>query len=343
MEIQMKKEDGYDPINVPTIRPDEYDSFGLTRQRVFGIYRKMVLIRTFEKEAEDLYVSRGVLGGLSHLYLGEEAIAPAVVEVMKKGDMVLGTYRGHGHALALGVEPKKVMAELYGKEGGVAKGLAGSMHVIMDPDKGALYSTAIVGSHIPISVGVAYAMKYNGTDNMTITFFGDGTTNIGAFFEGLNMAGYLKVPVLFVVENNLYAEYTRTSKVMSGGSIEKRAESLGIPTLVADGNDPFSVYRAVKTAEADVRSGKPMLIEAVTYRMKGHNPYDEASYRPSDEVKAWLSRDPIDMMKRRLLDEGYEEDELAQVEEWAKKEVESAEKYAESDGVLSFSALYDLV
>ncbi len=339
----MERGDGYDPINVPTIGPDEYASFGLTRQKVFGIYKKMVLIRTFEKEAEDLYVSRGVLGGLSHLYLGEEAIAPAVVEVMKKGDMVLGTYRGHGHALALGVEPEKVMAELYGKEGGVARGLAGSMHVIMDPDKGALYSTAIVGSHIPISVGVAYAMKYDGTDNMTITFFGDGTTNIGAFFEGLNMAGYLKVPVLFVVENNMYAEYTRTSKVLSGGSIAKRAESLGIPTLVADGNDPLSVYRAAKTAGANVRSGKPMLIEAVTYRMKGHNPYDEASYRPSDEVKAWLSRDPIEMMKRRLLGEGYSEDELGQVEEWAKEEVEKAEKFAESDGVLPFSALYGLV
>ncbi|WP_449462723.1 thiamine pyrophosphate-dependent dehydrogenase E1 component subunit alpha [Tardisphaera miroshnichenkoae] len=343
MEIEMKRGDGYDPISVPTIRPDEYASFGLTRQKVFGIYRKMVLIRTFEREAEDLYVSRGVLGGLSHLYLGEEAIAPSIVEVMKKGDMVLGTYRGHGHALALGVEPEKVMAELYGKEGGVARGLAGSMHVIMDPDKGALYSTAIVGSHIPISVGVAYAMKYDGTDNMTITFFGDGTANIGAFFEGLNMAGYLKVPVLFVVENNMYSEYTRTSKVLSGGSIAKRAESLGIPTLVADGNDPFSVYRAAKTAEADVRSGKPMLIEAVTYRMKGHNPYDEASYRPSDEVKAWLSRDPIEMMKRRLLDEGYREEELTQVEEWAKNEVESAEKFAESDGVLPFSALYGFV
>jgi pyruvate dehydrogenase E1 component alpha subunit len=343
MEIQMEVEEGYDRINVPSISPYEYPDFGLTRERVFGIFKKMVLIRAFEKEAEDLYVTRGVLGGLSHLYLGEEAIAPAVVEIMKKGDMVLGTYRGHGHALALGVDPERVMAELYGKEGGVARGLAGSMHVIMDPSKGALYSTAIVGSHIPIAVGVAYAMKYEGSDNLTITFFGDGTANIGAFFEGLNMAAYLKVPVLFVVENNLYAEYTRTSKVLSGGSIAKRAESLGVDVLVAYGNDPLSVYRAARMAEKSVRNGKPMLVEAMTYRMKGHNPYDEATYRPSDEVRRWLSRDPIELMKKRLMNEGYSEKDLEEVEKWAEEEVKRAEKFAESDGVLPFSALFDLV
>jgi len=340
MEVESAK---MDEINVPTILPAEYGSFGLTREKVLSIYKRMVLIREFEKTAEELYVTRGVLGGLSHLYLGEEAIAPSVVSVMKPGDMVLGTYRGHGHALALGIEPNKVMAELYGKEGGVARGVAGSMHVIMDPEKGALYSTAIVGSHIPIAVGVAYAMKFYGNGNMAIAFFGDGTVNIGAFAEGLNMAWYLKVPVLFVVENNQYAEYTKTSNTLGGGSIAKRAEALGVRALVADGNDAFSVYRAAALAEADVRKGRPVLIEAVTYRMKGHNPYDMALYRPQDEVARWLDRDPIKLMESRLLSDGLKEDDLKAILDWAKKEVEEAVQYAEKDGVLPFDALYGFV
>lgn len=332
-----------DEINVPTISPAEYKAFGITRDRLLGIYRKMVLIRAFEEKAEDLYVSKGVLGGLSHLYLGEEAIAPTVVEIIKKGDMVLGTYRGHGHALALGIDPKKVMAELYGKEGGVARGLAGSMHVIMEPEKGALYSTAIVGSHIPIAVGVGYALKYLGSDAMSIAFFGDGTVNIGAFSEGLNMASYLGVPVLFVLENNQYAEYTKTSKTIGGGSIAKRVEAFGVRVLVADGNDVFSVYRAAKTAEPIVRSGKPVLIEALTYRMKGHNPYDAATYRPATEVEYWLSRDPIALYEKRLQDDGIGQAELDEIRAWAKARVDDAVTYAEADSVLPFSELFNFM
>jgi len=332
-------------LTVGSISPDQYAEFGVTREMLLSIYRKMVLIRTFEEEAEQLYVEKGVLGGLSHLYLGQEAIASAASEVLRPGDEVLGTYRGHGHALALGIPPREVMAELYGKEGGVARGLAGSMHVIMEPKRGALYSTAIVGSHVPIAVGVAYAMKYRRSGAMAMVFFGDGTVNTGSFMEGLNMAWYLKAPVMFVCENNQYAEFSSTYRMLGGGSIAGRSRALGVPAEVADGNDPLSVLRGLKLAENSVRKGEgPALLEAITYRSKGHNPYDPATYRPKEEVDKWAKRDPIALFESRLLSEDVlDTDLIRQVRDWAKEQVADAEKYAESDPVLPFEDIIDYV
>jgi len=315
--------------------------YGLDEEKALNIYKKMVEIRKFEEKVEELFLVKGILSGPSHLYLGQEAVATGVLSALRREDLMVTTYRCHGHALAKGIDMKLVMAELFGKATGTCKGLGGSMHASIYPELGSIYATAIVGSGIPIAVGLAYSLKYQGKDNLVVCFFGDGAVNTGAFHEGMNLASLWKVPLLLVCENNFYAMSTRVDKAVSSSSIAQRALSYNMETLVVDGNDVLSVYAATKVAEEFIRRGDgPFFLECRTYRMKGHGVYDKAEYRPKEEVEEWLRRDPIKLYKEKLPFKG---EDLEKIEEEVKREVEEAVDFALRSPVLDFDELQNYV
>jgi len=256
------------------------------------MYERMLLIRTFEDRVHDLFAKKAI-PGTTHVAQGQEAVSVGVNFNLNRDDVMTCTYRGHGHCLAKGVDPKKLMAELFGKVTGCCRGKGGSMH-ITDFSVGALGSFAIVGAGIPVAAGAALAFKYTGSQRAAVAFFGDGAANIGAFHEGLNMASILKLPVVFVCENNQYGEYSPMARTTPIKNIADRASSYGMPGVVVDGNDVLKVYDVAKKAIENARSGKgPTLIECKTYRHKGHSRTDPGKYRPEEEVREWLARDPI--------------------------------------------------
>jgi len=315
------------------------------RENPIEILRKMLLIRIFEEKVEELFLVKGMLIGPAHLYLGQEAIAVGICSNLKKEDIVITTYRGHGHAIAKGVSIKKIMAELFGKKTGTCKGLGGSMHVAIDVENGILYATAIVGSGIPIAAGIALANKYQGKNLVTVCFFGDGAVNTGAFHEGLNIAALWKLPVIFVCENNLYAMSTHISRSLSSKSIAERASSYNMDVFIVDGNDVLSVYKLARELVEKVRNGiGPFFIEARTYKMKGHGVYDPALYRDKEEVKRWLERDPIKLFKEKLIKENIiTEREFENLRSEIVKEVEESIDFAIKSDYLDFNELYNLV
>ena len=273
------------------------------------LYRMMQEIRLFEKRAHDLFL-QNLVKGTTHLGTGQEAIAAGVARAMRPDDYTFVTYRGHNHVLARGTPMTPVMAELLGRENGLMRGKGGSMH-LLDVSKGVLGSYAIVGAQLVIANGAAWSAQYRGTSQVIVCFFGDGATNIGAFHEALNMASIWKLPVIFVCENNLYGEYTAMHLTTPIERIADRADSYSMAKACIDGNDIEVVHATVLAAAARGRAGDgPTLIEALTYRHKGHSRTDPGKYRPKEEVELWLGRDPIPRLAGRLRERGVDVDAI---------------------------------
>jgi pyruvate dehydrogenase E1 component alpha subunit len=264
------------------------------------LFETQVIIREAEQRAYDLFL-QNLVKGTSHLSLGQEAVAAGFAVAMKKGDLSFCTYRGHAHTLARGVPVEKVLGELMQRDNGLMRGKGGSMHLTSE-EHGVMGSYAIIGAHLPIACGAAWRAQYKKQDDVSVCFFGDGTTNIGAFHEALNFAAVWKLPVVFVCENNLYMEYTPIADVTAVPSpAGDRASAYGLEKIVIDGNDADVVYRTAQKAFVKARAGGgPSLIECLTYRHSGHSRADPAKYRPEGELERWKERDPIKIYKERL-------------------------------------------
>jgi TPP-dependent pyruvate/acetoin dehydrogenase alpha subunit len=280
------------------------------KSTLLGWYGDMELIRGFEERVQKLF-SDNLVRGSTHLANGQEAVAVGVAAALQQGDQVLCTYRGHHHCLARGMSAEGAFAEILGRASGVCKGKGGSMH-LTDVSKGLLGSYAIVGAHLPIAVGCAWSAHIRGTSEVTVCFFGDGTTTIGAFHEALNLASLWKLPVIFVCENNLYSEYTAIHQAVPvEHPAYDRAPAYAIEAERVDGNDILAVFEVATRAVGRARAGDgPTLIEAETYRHSGHSRADPGAYRPREEVEAWLARDPIPALRQVLLDRGASVQEL---------------------------------
>ena len=324
-----------------SVEADDYAKHGLLREKLLQMLRTMIEIRRFEERVERLFLQEGALIGPSHLYLGQEAVAAGAIGALNDDDLITTTYRGHGHALAKGVPLKLLMAELFGKATGTCKGLGGSMHVAIYPEKGSVYATAIVGSGIPIATGVALALQHAGRRQVVMTFFGDGASNTGSFHEGMNLASVWKLPVIFVCENNLYAMSTRADRAVAAESVASRAEAYKMRSTVTDGNDVVAVFLAAKEAIENARNGQgPTLLECMTYKLKGHGVYDKAEYRPKEEVEEWLKRDPINSFEAKLLKANLaRQADIDQIEKQVAAEVEESVAFAKTSPVLPFEDL----
>jgi len=288
------------------------------------LYRTQVKIRDAEKRANDLFF-QNLIKGTSHLSLGQEAIAAGVAVAMEPHDKSFCTYRGHAHTLARGVSVEKVLGELMLRDNGLMRGKGGSMH-LTSVDHGVMGSYAIIGAHLPIACGSAWRAQYLGEKDVSVCFFGDGTTNIGAFHEALNFAVIWKLPVVFICENNLYMEYTPIADVTAvEHPAADRASAYGLERILIDGNDADVVYRTAQAALEKARSGGgPSLIECLTYRHSGHSRADPAKYRPPGELEKWLEKDPLKIYRKRLLEFGVTEDQIAGIEAESKRVVDEA-------------------
>ncbi|MGW0632548.1 thiamine pyrophosphate-dependent dehydrogenase E1 component subunit alpha [Streptomyces sp. NPDC002758] len=295
-----------------------------------ALYRQMVQMRGMEKRAYDLFL-QNLVKGTSHLSLGQEAVAAGFGVAMRDDDYTFATYRGHAHTLARGVPMTGILAELMGRANGLMAGKGGSMH-LTSVEHGMMGSYAIIGAHLPIATGAAWSAQYRGTEQVAVCFFGDGTTNIGAFHEALNLAAVWKLPVVFVCENNLYMEYTPIGSVTAvPNPAADRAAAYGLEPVVVDGNDPEAVHEAALAALTRARSGEgPSLIEAKTYRHGGHSRADPAKYRPAAEVEEWLKRDPLPVYRQRLLELGVAEAALEDIETESARLVDEATEAAKA-------------
>ena len=294
------------------------------------IYRLMLEARSFEHYAYQMFLE-GLVKGTSHLATGQEAIAAGFAAAMRPSDLTFCTYRGHIHTLLRGTPPGRLMAELLGRATGVCGGKGGSMHLTWAPS-GAMGSYAIVGAHLPIAAGAAWAAVERGTGQVAVCFFGDGATNIGAFHEALNLAAVWRLPVVFVCENNLYMEYTPIGSVTAvEHPAAGRAAAYGLEGVLVDGNDPDETFAVATDAIGRARSGGgPSLIEAVTYRHGGHSRADPGTYRPDEEVEMWKGRDPIPMYRGRLTSEGVPDQRLAGIEQSVETSMRAAVDEARS-------------
>lgn len=303
-----------------------------SREVVLDLHRRMVRIRQFETEAGRL-MEGGKMPGFLHLYVGQEAVAAGAMSNLRDTDQISSTHRGHGHAVAKGAQFREMFAELFGRVDGYCKGRGGSMH-INDLSIGMLGANGIVGGGIPIAVGAAFAAKYRGEDSVAIPFFGDGASNIGAFHEAANMAGILDLPVVFVCENNGYAEFTALRDHMKLENVADRAPAYGFPSEICDGMDAIAVRAAVGRAVDRARTGGgPTLVEAKTYRYYDHQGVKglRKTYRTQEEVDAWKERDAIKLLEARGVSEGLvTESEFASV--WAEIDADIAEavRFAEA-------------
>src|SRR3978361_500449 len=288
------------------------------------LYRSQVNLREAEQRAYDLFL-QNLVKGTSHLSLGQEAIAAGFACAMKKGDLGFCTYRVRAHTRARGVPVEQVLGELMQRDNGLMRGKGGSMH-LTSAEHGVMGSYAIIGAALPIACGAALRAQYKGHDDVTVCFFGDGTTNIGAFHEALNFAAVWKLPVIFVCENNLYMEYTPIADVTAVPSpAGDRASAYGLEKIVIDGNDADVVYREALKAYSKARSGGgPSLIECMTYRHSGHSRADPAKYRPEGELEKWKERDPIKIYRERLKQFGISDAQIAKIDADVKKVVDDA-------------------
>ena len=292
-------------------------------------------VRHVEQRAHDLFF-QNLIKGTSHLAIGQEAIASACAAVMRPDDYTFCTYRGHAHTLVRGASMEGVLGELMGRECGMLGGKGGSMH-LTDVEKGAMGSYAIIGAHLPIAAGAAWKAQYLKTGQVSFCFFGDGTTNIGAFHEALNFSVIWKLPVVFVCENNLYMEYTPISDVTAvEHPAADRAGAYGLESIIVDGNDADLVYRVARDAADKARAGDgPSLIEAKTYRHSGHSRADPATYRPEGELEKWLERDPLKIYRKRLIDFGVKESKVVAIENAVLKAVDEATEFAKNSSTPS--------
>lgn len=289
------------------------------------MFRSMWRIRRFEQEVFEFY-KNGQMAGLAHLCIGEEAVAAGACAAIEARDYIASTHRGHGHLVARGADLGRMMAEILGKETGYSKGKGGSMH-IMAMDLGILGANGIVGGGIPIATGAGYSAKYRGTDQVTLCFFGDGASNEGTFHESINMAAAWELPVVYIIENNLYGITVDSRRVTKEHDLARRAVGYGIPGYTIDGNDVEVVYETVRKAVQDARSGKgPSIVECKTYRHHGHNGSDPGTYRPAGELAAWKARDPLDVfVKKELLSQ----EEIDTIKAEVETEIQAACRFAE--------------
>lgn len=285
---------------VDTARPQTAaERRGLSNEQLLGFYRTMLRIRRFEERVKELFLEARLYGSV-HLYIGEEAVATGACAALRGGDVISSTHRGHGHCIAKGLSLDGMMAELMGKATGYCKGKGGSMH-IADLDQGMLGANGIVAAGIPISTGAALGFWVRGSGEVALCFFGDGGANHGAFHEGINLAALYKLPVVFVCENNQFAQYHAVTQDLPIEDVATRAVSYGIPGVVVDGQDVLAVYAAAKEAVDRARRGEgPTLIEAKTYRYEGHFLGDPEPYRKKEDVVRWRERDPIQLFGARL-------------------------------------------
>jgi pyruvate dehydrogenase E1 component alpha subunit len=296
-------------------------------QDLTALYGRMIRIRLFEQKVNELFL-QGLVPGTIHLYAGQEAVAVGVCAALKDDDVILGTHRPHGHAIAKGLEPKYLLAEILGRAAGCCGGRGGSMHV-GDFSKGMLPALAIVAAGIPIADGVALSFKMRGQPRIAVSFFGDGATNEGAFHEGLNLAAVWKLPVVFICENNLYGVSTRISDSVAIENLSDRGRAYGIHGTTVDGNNVEDVFHAARDAVGRARRGEgPALVECRTYRHLGHSRSDPATYRPREEVEAWMKRDPLTITSSRLQSMGLSSGELNRIEQEERASIESAAEFA---------------
>jgi pyruvate dehydrogenase E1 component alpha subunit len=307
----------------------------LSTELQMDMHRRMVRIRLFEEAAGRL-AEAAKLPGFLHLYVGQEAVAAGVCAALTDDDQITSTHRGHGHLVAKGGQFNEMMAELMGKSTGYCKGKGGSMH-ISNLDVGMLGANGIVGAGTPIAVGAGFANKYKGNGNVAVPFFGDGSTNIGAFHEAANMACALKLPVVFVCENNEYGEFTARDKTMAITDIVDRAAGYGMPGVIVDGMDVVAIHEAATEAVNRARRGDgPSLIEAKTYRFYNHHGIQNLGlkYRTDDEVEAWRTRDPIFTFEARLIEMGTAtRDDIDRVWAELRADIDTAIEFAENSPV----------
>ncbi|HEY3041360.1 MAG TPA: pyruvate dehydrogenase (acetyl-transferring) E1 component subunit alpha [Pyrinomonadaceae bacterium] len=312
----------------------------LDRETLINIYHQMLLVRRFEEKSAEAY-SAGKIGGFCHLYIGQEAVAIGSISAIRKDDYVLTSYREHAHAIAKGISPDSVMAELFGKATGCSKGKGGSMHMF-DKEVNFLGGHAIVGGQIPLATGVAFASKYKGTDQVTLCFFGEAAVNQGAFHESLNMAQLWKLPCIYICENNQYGMGTSLARAMSSQDISQKACAYDIAAEFVDGMDVLAVreatLRAVERARKDYL---PTLLEVRTYRFMGHSMSDPGNYRTRAEIEHHQERDPIKLFSASLKEEGVLSDsEFQKIEEQIKEQVEHALVFAEESPLPDPKELY---
>jgi pyruvate dehydrogenase E1 component alpha subunit len=301
----------------------------------------MTLIRRFEERAGEMY-ARARIGGFLHLSIGEEATIVGGARALRDSDYLISTYRSHGHAIARGTSPESVMAELFGRVGGCCRGRGGSMHMF-DLERRFMGGYGIVGGNLPIAAGIALASDYTGTDEVTLCTFGDGASNQGTFGETLNLAALWRLPVVFMVTNNQFGMGTALGRHSAVTDLQRKGESLGVPGVRCDGMDVAETYEVVGEAIARVREERcPLLVEAVTYRFRGHSMADPEQYRSKEEVARWRERDPIVTFGERLLGEGMlDADELRQIDDDAVARVDAAVEFAEASPFPEPESLYD--
>jgi TPP-dependent pyruvate/acetoin dehydrogenase alpha subunit len=302
--------------------------FDVSVERQIEMYRRMCLIRSFEEHARELYM-QGQVRGATHMYIGEEAVAVGACAALRRNDYITSTHRGHGHCLAKGGRPTAMMAELLGKATGYCHGKGGSMH-IADLDVGILGANGIVGGGMSIATGAAYSCKYRGSEQVVCCFFGDGALNQGIFHESANMAGLWKLPVIYLCEENKYAEFSPNASFFPVRDLTVRAVPYGFPGVAVDGNDALAVYETVRAAVERARSGEgPTLIVADTYRIEGHTIGDPLTLRPKDEMEMWRKRDPILCLKQALKTQGALDDDAAEkIAAEAEQEIDAAVEFA---------------
>jgi pyruvate dehydrogenase E1 component subunit alpha len=301
----------------------------------------MTLIRRFEERAGEMY-ARAKVGGFLHLSIGEEATIVGSARALRERDYLISTYRSHGHALVRGTPPESVMAELFGRAGGCSGGRGGSMHMF-DGARRFMGGYGIVGGNLPIAAGLALASDYEGTDEVTLCTFGDGASNQGTFGETLNIAALWKLPVVFMVTNNQFGMGTALGRHSAVTDLQRKGESLGVPGMRCDGMDVLDTYAVLCEATARVREERrPLLVEAVTYRFRGHSMADPEQYRSKEEVAQWRERDPIPAFGERLVLEGViDEQERRRIDEQAIARVDAAVEYAEASPFPAAETLYD--
>jgi pyruvate dehydrogenase E1 component alpha subunit len=312
-----------------------------TKEEDLAALRDMLLIRRFEEKAGQLY-GMGLIGGFCHLYIGQEAIVVGMQMTLKPGDGVITGYRDHGHMLACGMDPKGVMAELTGRRGGYSHGKGGSMHMF-SAEKGFYGGHGIVGAQVPLGTGLAFASKYRGNDNVSLTYFGDGASNQGQVYESFNMAKLWKLPVIYIIENNQYGMGTSVARASATTKLFKRGLSHDLPGEQVDGMDVRAVKAAGEKAVNWCRTGNgPMILEMLTYRYRGHSMSDPAKYRSKEEVdKVRSGQDPIEQVRQRLLTKKWaNEDALKKIDTEVRAVVNEAAEFATHDAEPDPSELY---
>ncbi len=317
---------------------------GLTRPQLVDLYEQMTLLRRFEEKAAEEY-TLGKIGGFLHLYIGQEATGVGALSILRPTDYVVSSYREHGHAILKGIEPRAVMAELFGKATGCSKGKGGSMHMYSSEHR-LIGGQAIVGAQLVIATGIGFGIQYQGLDDIVLVAFGDGAVDEGAFHEALNLAALWKLPVVFMCENNQYSMGMAVTKAWSVASLEPRAAAYGMEYRKVDGMDVLAVRDATAEAVERARAGDgPTLLECMTYRFRGHSMADPARYRTRDEEELWKStRDPIVLFEGKLREAGAlrDEDQRA-AQERAEQVVEDAARFAEESPEPSYDELFDNV